>query len=179
MIKLLSCLLLLGTSLMLSAADAPKKLGPSGGQKPEAGCQIDPLKTVDGFDAQADKALLAMRAKAEELKIGGVAVIAYFDGSEFRSWTSKASMVNRYKDAPSATSAGANLLSVAYAKATEMADTLKDSGCAERPKMAGELGWKGGVVRAWNKGYLIAAFSGAKSEEDVEVSKAGIAALAE
>ncbi len=118
-----------------------------------------------------------MREKAGQLRVGGVAVIAYFEGSELRSWTSKMLVVDRYKDAPSASGAGANLLGIAYAKAAEMADTLKDSGHAGRPVLTGEFGWQGGVVRAWNGGYLIAAFSGGKSEDDVEVSKAGILAM--
>jgi hypothetical protein len=118
-----------------------------------------------------------MREKAEQLHIGGVAVVAFFEGADLRGWTSSMLVVDRYKDAPSASNAGANLLAIAYAKAAEMADTLKDSGHAGRPVMTGEFGWQGGVVRAWNGGYLIAAFSGGKSEDDVEVSKVGVLAM--
>jgi hypothetical protein len=129
------------------------------------------------FEARSGEALRAVREKAEQLHVGGVAVIACFEGSGLRSWASKMLVVDRYKDAPSAGNAGANLLAIAYAKAAEMADTLKDSGHAGRPILTGEVGWQGGVVRAWNGGYLIVAFSGGKSEDDVQVSKAGILAM--
>jgi uncharacterized protein GlcG (DUF336 family) len=77
------------------------------------------------------------------------------------------------KDNPTATSKGSNLLGIAYAKASEMADTLKDSGSQVRPPMTGEFGWTGGVILSGKSGHLIAAFSGGKSEDDVKVSHAG------
>ena len=135
-----------------------------------------PVESGD-FSTRAGTALRAMREKAEQLHVGGAAVIAFFEGAELRGWTSSMLAVDRYKDAPSADKAGANLLAIAYAKAAEMADTLKDSGHAGRPVMTGEFGWEGGVVRAWNGGYLIAAFSGGKSEDDREISKAGVLAV--
>jgi hypothetical protein len=58
-----------------------------------------------------------------------------------------------------------------------MADTLKDSGSQVRPPMTGEFGWQGGVIAHGEAGYLIAAFSGGKSEDDLEVSRAGLAKL--
>jgi len=134
--------------------------------------------TLSGFEGLADSALLAMRKRAEELGIGGVAVVAYFDGDSIRSWSSKMLVVGRMKDDPSANSKGANLLGIAYAKAAEMADTLKDSGSNVRPPMTGEFGWNGGVIVRGKNGYLIAAFSGGKSEDDVKVSRAGVAQLA-
>lgn len=140
----------------------------------------DPIRLLPEnprFEARSSEALRVMQEKAGQLHVGGVAVIAYFEGPGLRSWTSRMLVVDRYKDAPSASNAGANLLAIAYAKAAEMADSLKDSGHAGRPVMTGEFGWQGGLVRAWNGGYLIAAFSGGKSEDDVEVSKAGILAM--
>jgi hypothetical protein len=130
------------------------------------------------FDALANSALQVMRKRAGELGIGGVAVVAYFEGDTIQSWTSKMSVVGRMKDDPSSTSKGNNLLGIAYAKAAEMADTLKDSGTSPRPPMTGEFGWNGGVIVRSQKGYLIAAFSGGKSEDDVKVSQAGVAQLA-
>ena len=73
----------------------------------------------------------------------------------------------------------ANLLAIAYSKAAEMAETLKDSGRADRPPMTGETGWQGGVIQKVKTGYLIAAFSGGPSEADVQVSRAGLAAFAD
>ena len=69
---------------------------------------------------------------------------------------------------------GNNLLGIAYAKASEMARTAKDSGTSGLAPMTGEFGWQGGVVARTPKGLIIVAFSGGKSEDDVQVSKAGL-----
>ena len=132
---------------------------------------------VNIFNLLAEAALAAMRTRAAELGIGGVAVVAYFDGDKIQSWSSKMLVVGRMRDDPSQTEKGANLLGIAYAKAAEMADTLKDSGTSGRPPMTGEFGWNGGVIVRGKSGYLIAAFSGGKSEDDVKVSRAGVAQL--
>ena len=129
------------------------------------------------FDEVANAALLAMRQRAGELSISGVAVVAYFEGDSIQSWSSKMLVVGRMKDDPSATSKGSNLLAIAYSKAAEMADTLKDSGSQVRPPMTGEVGWTGGVILRGKTGYVIAAFSGGKSEDDVKVSQAGVEVL--
>jgi hypothetical protein len=133
--------------------------------------------SAKGFNEAADNALAAMRKRAGELGIGGVAVVAWFEGESIRSWTSKMVVVDRYKDEPTPTNKGSNLLAIAYAKASEMADTLKNSGSGARPPMTGEFGWPGGAIARGATGYWIAAFSGGKSEDDVQVSKAGLAAL--
>jgi uncharacterized protein len=132
---------------------------------------------VNPFDGLANSALAAMRKRAEELGIGGVAVVAYFQGDKIQSWSSKMLVIGRMRDEPSDTNKGANLIGIAYAKAVEMADTLKDSGSQVRPAMTGELGWQGGVILRGKNGYLIAAFSGGKSEDDVKISRAGIEEL--
>jgi hypothetical protein len=129
------------------------------------------------FGVIADEALAAMKKRATELGIGGVAVVAYFEGDKIQSWSSKMLIVGRMKDEPSASSKGANLLAIAYTKASEMADTLKDSGSGVRPPMTGEFGWQGGVIARAKTGYVIAAFSGGKSEDDLEASRAGLAVL--
>jgi hypothetical protein len=136
-----------------------------------------PVGSTSGFYAVADTALVAMRARAAELKIGGVAVVAYFEGDTIQSWSSKMVVVGKYKDEPTETNKGSNLLAIVYAKAAEMADTHKDSGSQVRPPMTGEVGWQGGVIAQGKTGYMIAAFSGGKSEDDVEVSRAGLAKL--
>jgi hypothetical protein len=130
-----------------------------------------------GFEAVADAALTAMRARAEELKIGGVAVVAYFEGETIKAWSSKMIVVGKYKVEPTANDKGSNLLGIVYAKAAEMADTHRDSGSKVRAPMTGEFGWNGGLIARGKAGYLIAAFSGGKSEDDVEVSRAGMAKL--
>lgn len=118
-----------------------------------------------------------MHRRAGELSITGVALVAYFDGDSIQSWSSKMLVVGRMKDNPTTTDKGSNLLAIAYAKASEMADTLKDSGSKVRPAMTGEVGWVGGAILRGKKGYLIAAFSGGKSEEDLKVSQAGVEVL--
>lgn len=129
------------------------------------------------FDAQADAALNAMRSRAEQLNIGGVAVVAFFRGEKIQSWQSRMLVVGRVEDEPTATSPGSNLLAIAYAKASEMALTLRNSGSHVRPPMTGEFGWTGGVIAHGKDGYLIAAFSGGKSDDDVQVSKSGLERL--
>ncbi len=129
------------------------------------------------FDQLADAALLTMRRRAAELNVSGVAVVAYFEGDHVEAWSSKMSVVGRMKDLPTSTDKGINLVAIAYSKAAEMADTLKDSGSQVRAPMTGEFGWSGGVIVKGNTGYLIAAFSGGKSEDDVLVSRAGVKEL--
>lgn len=131
------------------------------------------------FDELADSALIAMAKRAEELKIKGAAVVAFIAGDTTKSWSSKMVVVGAIKDAPTEKNHGANLLAIAYSKAAEMAETLKDSGNAGRPPMTGETGWQGGLIRKGKSGYLIAAFSGGPSESDLKVSKAGLEVLAQ
>jgi hypothetical protein len=135
-------------------------------------------KNEKAFHKVADKALQAMVQRAEELKIQGVAVIAYAEGDAIKAWISKMAVVGSLKKEPSGNNKGSNLLGIVYAKAAEMADTLQNSGSGIRPPMTGELGWKGGLVTKGKTGYLIAAFSGGRSEEDLQVSQTGLDILA-
>jgi hypothetical protein len=129
------------------------------------------------FGVTADAALVAMRARAQELGVTGVAVVAYFEGETIRAWSSKMIVVGKYRVDPTASDKGSNLLAIAYAKAAEMADTHKDSGSGIRPPMTGEYEWNGGVIARGKTGYIIAAFSGGKSEDDVAISRVGLAEL--
>ena len=135
-------------------------------------------KTVKDFDTLADRALLAMKKRAEELNIKGVAVVACSEGDTVKSWSSKMLVVGNLTAGPSQKSpTGSNFLAIACAKAAEMASTQKDSGSQVRPPMTGETGWKGGVVARGKTGLLFAAFSGGPSEDDVKVSQAGLQVL--
>ena len=125
------------------------------------------------FDALATAALAAMKQKAEALNIQGVAVVSYAEGDNVLGWSSKMAVVGHLTD-PKASANGNNLLGIAYAKSAEMARTLKDSGTSGTAPMTGEFGWQGGVMFKTGSGYLILAFSGGKSEDDVQVSKAGL-----
>jgi hypothetical protein len=129
------------------------------------------------FDRRADPALAAMSKRAAELKITGVAVVAFIEGDATKSWSSKMVVVGTLKNPPSGADKGANLLAIAYTKAAEMAETLRDSGQAGRPTMTGETGWQGGLIRKCESGYLLAAFSGGPSEDDLKVSRAGLDVL--
>jgi len=131
----------------------------------------------NNFEVVADAALAAMKAQAQKMGVGRVAVVAYFEGDTIQSWSSKMIVVGRYKDLPTATDKGSNLLAIVYAKAAEMADTLKDSGSGIRLPMIGEFGWNGGVIARGKTGYVIAAFSGGKSDDDAEISREGLAKL--
>jgi uncharacterized protein len=135
------------------------------------------LSSSPTFESLAGPALQAMRKRAEEMNIVGVAVVAYFEGAPIQSWSSRMAVVGSMTKPPKEKDNGSNLLAIAYSKASEMAETLKDSGSQVRPTMIGEVGWQGGVIVPGKNGYLIAAFSGGKSEDDVLISKAGIAQL--
>ena len=110
--------------------------------RPQTAAQSE-AKTAALFNKTADEALALMRAEADQRKIEGVAVVAYMPGDTLQSWSSKMAVVGHYKALPTATDKGSNLLGIAYAKASEMADTLKDSGSQVRPPMTGEFGWRG------------------------------------
>jgi hypothetical protein len=140
-----------------------------------ASLPVDP-KPTQIFD-DLDSALMAMTKRAEELKVKGAAVVAYIEGDTTKSWSSRMVVVGKMKDAPTEKNHGANLLAIAYSKAAEMAETLKDSGNAGRPPMTGETGWQGGLIKKGKTGYLIAAFSGGPSESDLKVSQAGLEVL--
>ena len=155
--------LLLLVTLSAFAQSAPPPAGPKPGNV---------------FDKLADAALTAMAQRAEELNIKGAAVVAYIPGDTTKSWSSKMVVVGAMKNAPTEKNPGANLLAIAYTKAAEMAETLKNSGHAGRPPMTGETGWQGGLIQKGKSGYLIAAFSGGPSEADVKVSQAGLDVLA-
>jgi hypothetical protein len=152
-----------------------------GGAKTPAGDDSATVKSrsvsSSTFDEAADNALQAMTKRAEELGIHGVAVVAFFESDSIRSWSSKMAVVGTMKNAPSKDNRGDNLLAIAYTKASEMAETLKASGTADRPPMTGEFGWQGGLIAKSKTGYWIAAFSGGPSEEDVKVSRAGLEKL--
>ncbi len=158
---IIGCGLILAAGMAMNAAAA-------GGPKPVSGKK---------FDALATAALERMKQKAAELKIGGVAVVNYAPGSAVAGWSSKMAVVDRMTDPAAADGKGNNLLAIAYAKSAEMGRTLVNSGTATGATMTGEFGWQGGVVEQVKGGWVIVSFSGGKSEDDVQVSKAGLAVI--
>ena len=105
------------------------------------------------FDALSTAALDAMKRKAAELNIQGVAVVSYAEGESVDRWTSRMAVVGHLTDVK-ASANGNNLLGIAYAKSAEMARTLKDSGTAGGAPMTGEFGWQGGVILKTGSGYV-------------------------
>lgn len=145
-----------------------------GQSTPSPSSSSDPKPANPAFASVADAALAAMTRRAGELKITGVAVVAFIEGDATRAWSSKMVVVGALTNPPTAASRGNNLLAIAYTKAAEMAETLKDSGHAGRPPMTGETGWEGGLIRKTANGYALAAFSGGPSADDLKVSQAGL-----
>jgi hypothetical protein len=163
------------SAVMLCAQDSTN-VSPPAAQTPAAESAVN---NPNIFDAVAGQALAAMQKRAAELNVKGVAVVAGSEGDSVQSWSSKMVVVGNLKTGPSKNDPlGANLLAIAYAKAAEMADTLKASGSGVRPPIKGEFGWQGGVIAKGKTGWLIAAFSGGASPDDVKISQAGLDVLA-
>lgn len=158
-------LLAIAILIVLSFAGIEGHVGAASAAKPPS---------AKRFDALANAALAAMRSRAATLKVEGVAVVAYAPGESIQNWTSKMAVVGRMKDPAGK---GSNLLGIAYAKASEMADTLQNSGTSGSTPLIGEFGWQGGVIARGKTGYVIVAFSGGKSEDDVQISRSGLAVL--
>lgn len=135
-----------------------------------------PVKENKGekiFLQHADKALAIIEEEAKKINIKGTAVIAFFPGEKAEMWTSKMKVIGFF------TNDNSNTLGVAYTKMAEMADTFKDSGSNSRKVLTGEYGWQGGAIKKVEGGYIMAAFSGAKGEEDYAVATAGLNWLAQ
>jgi hypothetical protein len=176
--KLLSlpALALFISAATLSAQDS-RDVSPPAAQTQPKETTINSMKT---FDAVADQALAAMQKRATELNVKGVAIVSSTEGDTVQSWSSKMLVVGNLKTGPSKNDPlGANLLAIAYAKSAEMADTLKASGSGVRPPIKGEFGWQGGVIGKGKTGWLIVAFSGGSSADDLKISQAGLDVLAQ
>jgi hypothetical protein len=158
----LQTMVMLMNAPILHAQDKPDNSAPA------------PAPSARSFNDVADKALLAMKRRAEELNIKGVALVAYAEGDTVQSWTSKMVVVGHLTDPAASNGKGNNLLGIAYTKASEMADTLKNSGSKVRPAMTGEYGYEGGLVAKGKTGILIVAFSGGPSADDLKVSQVGL-----
>ena len=140
--------------------------------------EIDPEKELIKNDEQVflkhvDECLSIIEKEAGTISIQGVAMIAYIPGDKTESWTSKMKVVGKLANEK------VNYLAIAYAKAGEMAVTLKDSGEKSRKDIVGELGYQGGAIMEIESGYLVAAFSGGTGQQDVDVSRAGLEWLSE
>jgi len=129
------------------------------------------------LDALEQTALTAMKAKAAELKVTGVAVASFAPGEAVDEWTSKMAVVGRMTDPAATDGRGNNMLGIAYAKSAEMARTHVNSGSAPGKPMVAEFYWQGGAIEKVKGGWVILAFSGGTGEQDFQVSQAGLAAM--
>lgn len=124
----------------------------------------DQKQSEKTFITHADEALALMKQEALAMDIKGVGLICYIPGNETQSWISKMIVVK------TTGSPRQNFIAVAHSKAAEMAETLTNSGSKVREPKAGEFGYIGGVIKKIDSGYLLATFSGATGEQDLEVS---------
>ena len=83
--------------------------------QPQAPVAVDPAAV---FSGAAEPALDAMAKEATARQMKGVAVIAFVPGDVTRSWASQMRVVDAF------VLGQANVLGIAYAKMSEMADTL-------------------------------------------------------
>jgi hypothetical protein len=158
------------THLALAALFALCTLTTFGQKAPKP---ISPKKA----DALEQTALTAMKAKAAELKVQGVAVATFAPGETVDEWTSKMAVVGRMTDPAATDGRGNNMLGIAYDKSAEMARTHVNSGTAPGKPMVAEFYWQGGAIEKVKGGWLILAFSGGSGEQDFQVSQAGLAAM--
>ena len=122
---------------------------------------------LKGFIA---KALEDMKAKAEEMGIQGVATASVLNKGETVDWIGEMKVVGT----PYKLEEGWNLVAIAGSKCGEVIATKADSGNPDHKKIMGELGFVGGAYDEYEGCKMAFAFSGATSEEDLEVAKYGI-----
>lgn len=118
-----------------------------------------------------NKCLALMEQAAGDMSVKGVALIAFIPGDRTKAWTSKMSVIGALKNN------SANFLAIAYSKAAEMADLYMDSGSRTRDPLHGEFAYQGGIIKKVKSGYILAVFSGASGEQDVEIANVGVESL--
>ena len=116
------------------------------------------------------KALEDMKAKAEEMGIQGVATASVLNKGETVDWIGEMKVVGT----PYKLEEGWNLVAIAWSKCGEVIATKADSGNPDHKRIMGELGFVGGAYDEYEGCKMAFAFSGATSEEDLEVAKYGI-----
>lgn len=121
------------------------------------------------------KALEDMKNKALEMGISGVAVASVLNKGEVSDWMGEMKVVGE----PYNRKEGWNLVAIAWSKCGESIASEADSGNPERKKMLGECGFVGAAYEEYDGYKLAFAFSGALSEEDLEVAKHGIKCMKE
>jgi len=134
---------------------------------------------MEHFQNVAPKMIAAMEQHAKNLGVRGAIVVASMDDNG-QSWTSQMKAVGAMKSVVANPKPGEypgyNFIGIAYSKAAEMADTRIDSGSKIRPPYQGEFGYRGGMIKKVESGYILAVFSGATGEQDFEIAGAGMRA---
>ena len=120
------------------------------------------------FITNADEVLQIMKQEALRMNLKGVGIVCFIPGNETQSWVSKMIVVGATGNE------GYNFIAIANSKASEMAETLQNSGSKVRKVKVGEFDYIGGAIKKIDSGYLIATFSGASGEEDLAVSQKGL-----
>ena len=129
--------------------------------------------TNDELRALLVKVLEEMKDKATEMGIQGVAVASVLNKGGDTDWIGAMKVV----ETPFNFSEGWNLIAIAWSKCGEAMATAKDSGDPDHKPILGECGFVGGAYEE-SEGYKMSfAFSGALSEEDLEVAKFGISRM--
>ena len=115
-------------------------------------------------------ALENMKSKAIEMGIQGVATASVLNSGETIEWIGEMKVVGT----PYKLEEGWNLVAIAWSKCGEAIATRADSGNPDHKKIVGELGFVGAAYDEFEGIRMAFAFSGALSEEDLEVAKYGI-----
>ena len=106
-----------------------------------------PMATTDILDERFDRAsgkiLDEMCRVADDNNMQGAAVLAFIPSIPAKSWRSRAQAATSF-----ITGGKSNVLAIAYAKAAQMADTLRNSGDLVRPRLRGEYNYQGGALFA-------------------------------
>lgn len=126
------------------------------------------IKAEKIFIAHADEALQMMKQEALRMNIKGAGLVCFIPGDQTLSWISKMII------AGASGNEGYNFIAIAYSKASEMAETLQNSGSKVRPVKVGEFDYIGGIIKKIDSGYLLSTFSGASGEDDLAVSQKGL-----
>ena len=107
-----------------------------------------------------------MSAKARDMNLTGVSVAGIFDQSR--------TLLSQSRDCGKLFNGKWNYLAVAFSKISEMCETLGDSGSPLRKDIQGEFGYEGGTIKQVGDKFYVSAFSGARGEEDLVISKYGL-----
>ena len=126
--------------------------------------------TNDELRVMLAKALEEMKKKAVDMGIKGEAAASVLNRGENVDWIGGMKVV----DTPFNLNEGWNLVAIAWSKCGEAMATEADSGNPEHNKIMGECGFVGGAFEEYEGYKMSFAFSGALSEEDLEVAKYGI-----